>query len=115
MIERPVMPFHTAFAVSLALVFRVSKITAAIGVWVSNPFNWYVLYFFNYKVGAFILGLSGDNRGFSSVMGPTQYGSGETLEIILRIANASGTIIAAFIIGGLIMGVVAAVPSYFIF
>jgi uncharacterized protein (DUF2062 family) len=36
------------------------------------------------------------------------------LETILRIAHASWTIIAAFVIGGLIMGVVAAVPSYFI-
>lgn len=110
----PIMPFHIALAVAMALLFRVSKITAAIGVWVSNPFTWYLLYFFNYKIGAFILGLSEDNRGFSSIMVSIQ-GSGETLETIIRIANASWTIIAAFVIGGMIMSVVAAVPSYFIF
>jgi uncharacterized protein (DUF2062 family) len=109
----PILPFHIALAVALALVFRVSKITAAIGVWVSNPFTWYLLYFYNYKIGTFVLGLSGDERSFFSIMGSIKE-SGETLETILRIAHASWTIIAAFVIGGLIMGVVAAVPSYFI-
>jgi len=110
----PILPFHIALAVALALVFRVSKITAAIGVLVCNPFTWYILYYFNYRIGAFILGLSEDNRGFSSIMESIQ-GSAGTLETILRITHASWTIIAAFVIGGLIMGVVAAVPSYFIF
>lgn len=110
----PILPFHIALAVALALVFRVSKITAAIGVLVCNPFTWYILYYSNYRIGAFILGLSEDNRGFSSIMESIQ-GSAGTLETILRITHASWTIIAAFVIGGLIMGVVAAVPSYFIF
>jgi uncharacterized protein (DUF2062 family) len=110
----PILPFHIALAVALALVFRVSKITALIGVFVCNPFTFSILYFFNYRIGAFILNLHEDNRGFSSIMGHIQT-SGWTMETILRIAHASWTIIAAFFIGGLIMGVVAAVPTYFIF
>ena len=63
----PIIPFRTILAVALALVFKGSKITAALGVWVSNPLNWYILYYLNYKIGAFILGLSRDNKGFSSL------------------------------------------------
>jgi len=37
------------------------------------------------------------------------------MDTILSIAHASWDIIAAFVLGGLIMGVAAAVPSYFIF
>jgi hypothetical protein len=110
----PIIPFHTASAVALALVFRGSKITAAIGVWVSNPLNWYVLYYLNYRIGAFILGLSRDNRGFSSVMESIKQGE-EGMSFILSIAHASSEIIAAFIIGGVVMGVLAAAPSYFMF
>jgi uncharacterized protein (DUF2062 family) len=109
----PIIPLHIALAVALALVFRVSKITALIGVWISNPFNWYILYFFNYRIGAFILNLHEDNRGFSSIM--SMETSEWTMDTILRIAHASWDIIAALVVGGLIMGVAAAVPSYFIF
>jgi uncharacterized protein (DUF2062 family) len=109
----PIIPFHIALAVTLALVLRVSKITALIGVFASNPFTFYILYFFNYRIGAFILNLHEDNRGFSSIMSieANQW----TMDVILRIAHASWDIIAAFVIGGLIMGVAAAVPSYFVF
>jgi uncharacterized protein (DUF2062 family) len=108
----PIIPFHIALAVAMALFLRVSKITALIGVFVSNPFTFYFLYFFNYRIGAFILNLHEDNRGFSSIM--SMETSEWTTDTVLRIAHASGDIIAAFVIGGLIMGVAAAVPSYFI-
>lgn len=109
----PIIPFHIALAVALALVFRVSKITALIGVFACNPFTFYILYFLNYRIGAFILNLHEDNRGFSSIM--SMQTSEWTMDTILRIAHASWDIIAAFVIGGLIMGVAAAVPAYFIF
>lgn len=110
----PIIPFHTASAVAMALVFKGSKITSAIGVWVSNPFNWYFLYYLNYRIGAFILGLSRDNRGFSSVMESMRQGE-KGMSFILGIAHASGEIITAFLIGGVIMGIVASIPSYFVF
>ena len=53
----PIMPFQIAVAVALALFFKGSKITAALGTWISNPLNWYFLYYANYKLGAFILRL----------------------------------------------------------
>ena len=109
----PIIPFHTALAVALALIFKGSKIAAALGVWVSNPLNWYILYYLNYRIGAFILGLTRDNKGFSSLMDSIR-NAGEGIALIKEIASASGIIIAAFFIGGIIMGVVAAIPSYFI-
>jgi uncharacterized protein len=110
----PIMPLHIALAVVLALFFRASKITAVIGCWASNPFNWYVLYFLNYRIGSFCLGLSGDNKGFSSIVAFVRDSQG-TRELISRLAGSSGIVIASFIIGGLLMGIAAAIPSYFIF
>ena len=64
--------------------------------------------------GAFILGLSRDNRGFSSVMESMRQGE-KGMSFLLGIAHASGEIITAFLIGGVIMGIVASIPSYFVF
>ncbi len=110
----PTIPFHTALAVALALFFKGSKITAAIGTWISNPLSWYFLYYLNYKIGALILGLSERNRGFSSVMEAIDHGE-EAMVVAGKIAGAGGIIITAFLLGGVIMGVVSALPSYFIF
>ena len=110
----PIIPFQTALAVALALFFRVSKITAALGTWISNPLNWYFLYYSSYKIGAVILNLSEKNRDFSSIM--ASIGRGEEVSIIIgKLAGAGTAIIAAFLIGGILLGTVSAIPSYFIF
>lgn len=110
----PIMPFQMALAVTLALLFKGSKITAALGTWVSNPLNWYFLYYYSYKIGASLLGLPGRSKIFSSVMASVREGE-EAMVIIGKIFGAGGVMMAAFLVGGLVMALLAAVPSYFIF
>lgn len=110
----PIMPFQMALAVTLALLFKGSKITAAIGTWISNPLNWYFLYFYSYKIGASLLGLPGRSKIFSSVMASVRQGD-EAMVIIGKIMGAGGTMMASFLLGGFVMAVITAVPSYFIF
>ena len=110
----PIIPFHMALGVALALVFKGSKITAMLGTWVSNPLSGYFLYYLNYKIGAFVLGLSKDTRIFESLIGSFHTGE-EGMALILKLVHASGTIIGAFAIGGLIMGFIVFLPAYFIF
>ena len=110
----PVVPFQTALAVFLALVFGGSKITAALGTWVSNPFNWYLVYSLDYRIGAAILGLSEKSRGFSSVMAAIQRGE-EGMGLVQTVLAAGGSIIAAFLLGGLILGFLIAPISYPLF
>jgi len=110
----PVVPFQTALAVFLALVFGGSKITAALGTWISNPFNWYLVYSLDYRIGAAILGLSEKSRGFSSVMAALQRGE-EGIGLVQTVLAAGGSIIAAFLLGGLILGFLIAPISYPVF
>ena len=44
----------------LARVAKGNLFLAAIGTWISNPFTYVPLYFFNYKVGSFLLKSSPD-------------------------------------------------------
>jgi uncharacterized protein (DUF2062 family) len=109
----PIIPLQTALAVTLALFFKASKITAALGTWVSNPLNWYFLYFYSYKFGTFLLGLPERKAIFSSIM--TAVKSGEApMVLVAKIIGAGGAIVAAFLVGGFVMGIVFGPPSYLI-
>jgi uncharacterized protein (DUF2062 family) len=110
----PIIPFQTALALALALLVRGSKITAMIGTWVSNPLNWYLIYFMDYKLGAVILGLPEKNRGFASVMTALQQGD-DGMAVVKTLLGAGGPIMAAFLLGGLILGVILAPISYPVF
>ena len=110
----PIMPFQMALAVALALLFKGSKITAALGTWISNPTNWYFLYFYSYKIGAYLLGLSDRGPIFQSVMASVRQGE-EPMVIIGKIVGAGSAMMASFFVGGLVMALICALPSYFIF
>lgn len=110
----PIVPFQTVLAIALALFFRGSKITAALGTWVSNPLNWYFIYYYSYRLGASIIGLPEKNAVFSSVM--TAVRSGEApLVIVEKIFGAGTAFVSAFLLGGFIMGIVFGALCFFIF
>ncbi len=110
----PVMPFQMALSVALALVFKGSKITAALGTWISNPLNWYFIYYFGYKVGAWSLGTTGHSAMFGTIMTMVRSGE-ESMVIVEKILGAGSLMVACFLVGGVIMGACTAIPSYFIF
>jgi uncharacterized protein len=109
----PVIPFQTAFAVFLALIFKGSKIAAALGTWISNPLNWYFLYFYSYKIGAWLIGLRRTHKGFHAVLASIHEGERAWL-ISKQMVEAGGEFMAAFLLGGLVLGAVFSIPSYFI-
>ena len=51
----PFFGFQTLLGLFLARVAKGNLFLAAIGTWISNPFTYVPLYFFNYKVGAFLI------------------------------------------------------------
>ena len=110
----PIMPFHMALAVTLALIFKASKVTAVLGSWINNPLDMYFLYSFNYRLGALILGHTEKSWVFSRIMESVQ--QGEEINVIVgKIVGAGGIIIISFLLGGFVMGVACSLPSYFIF
>jgi len=110
----PILPFQTALAFALALFFKSSKITAIIGTWISNPLNWYFLYLYTYKVGAFVLGVSGKEALFSRLMTSLRNAEGP-LAIAAQIFHGGTTVVASFLTGGIVLGIAFAIPGYFMF
>ncbi|NQU15144.1 MAG: DUF2062 domain-containing protein, partial [Desulfobacteraceae bacterium] len=76
--------------------------------------NWYFLYYYSYILGAHILGLPEKNDVFSSIMIAIRSGDG-SMVVLRETFGAGGMFASAFLLGGLVMGLVAALPSYLLF
>ena len=109
----PTIPFHTIIAIALALAFKASKITAALGTWICNPLTVYLLYKYSYRIGSLILGFDQKTTLLGQVV--EAINRGELLNIIATILGGGGMVVAAFLLGGTILGMVFAIPSYGIF
>ena len=53
----PFFGFQTLMGVFFAKIAKGNIVLAAIGTWISNPFTYIPLYYFNYKVGSIFLKL----------------------------------------------------------
>ena len=96
----PGLPLQTVIAVVLAFITRSSKIAAAIATWISNPFNWLLFYYVQFKIGTFFLPI---NVNFD----PAAWQVSDFMEI-----GWQGVSILIF--GGVVLGLPLAVISYFI-
>ena len=57
----PFFGLQTLIGVFFAKLAKGNIVLAAIGTWISNPFTYIPLYYFNYKVGSIFLNNSSDN------------------------------------------------------
>ena len=96
----PTIPFHTAIALALAFILRGSKTAAAIGVWFSNPITIPLFYMGSYDVGMSILGNSAPFN--------VEY------ESIIELLKLGADVTIAMITGGVILGILPAIATYFI-
>jgi uncharacterized protein (DUF2062 family) len=108
----PVIPFHMITAVAVAIIFGASKITAAGGTWICNPVTVYPIYRYCYVIGTFILGFDHNKGLLMPVTGAI--GQGEYLEAIKTILSGGGMAVATFLLGGIVLGLIFSVPSYFL-
>jgi len=98
----PTIPFHTIMIIVLTLLFKQNFTTAFLGATtISNPLTIPFLYVSQYHLGKYILG-----DGCPPVVF-TDYS-------IWDIMNAGWNIACPLFLGGGIMALVLAVPSYFI-
>lgn len=99
----PLMGFHMAIAVFLAALLKYNKFAAASAVWISNPLTAPVLYGLTYYIGAKVLGM--DNARLLS---------GLDQNILLVIVRQAPEIIGVLTVGGIILGLPAAIVGYYV-
>ena len=97
----PFIGFQTILGVVLATLLRGNKLAAVAGTWISNPFTYVPIYFFNFKVGQLLLGwqdLSGDRLEIDSWA---------------TVVESGLVVSATLLVGCFAVGLVAAVCAYF--
>jgi uncharacterized protein (DUF2062 family) len=100
----PTIGVQTPIAIFFAALFKWSKLSAAIGVWVSNPLSAPILYGITYITGAKVLRL---DPVFNLHLSPTW----SMLKVLLQKAPQA---LAAMTVGGVILGLPLAVICYYL-
>jgi uncharacterized protein len=97
----PTIPFHLVGALALAALFRVSPVSAIIGIQIGNPLTVVPIYLAAFKVGKFLL-----HRGKPLVFPETF-----SYEAWLRVLWQGGL---ALQVGGIIIAIPPAIVAYFL-
>ena len=97
----PFFGLHMLLAVALAMLVKGNKFMAVLATWIGNPVTFSVILYADYKVGRWLLG---------GRVEPLRRLSLHPYEVL----HAGWDILAPLTVGGLVVGVLAAVPVYFL-
>jgi len=94
----PTMGFQMPIALAASTIFKENKIASVLGVWITNPLTAPAIYFFNYKIGALVMG---KDAAFPASTG---------LETLV---SMGADIVLPLWLGGFIVGTIVGVAGYF--
>jgi len=100
----PFLGFHTVMAVLLASLFGWSKITAAVGVLVTNPITAPIIYPLTYQLGVMLTGFS-EPIIWSRLLEPGAF---------IALMKNSPMIIIDMLVGGILVGLPLSIVIYYI-
>lgn len=99
----PAMGFHTVIAVFFATVFKWNKISAALAVWITNPFTAPFVYSMTYITGAKAMGITRAYRLSDGLSSAT----------FIDMIKKTPEIFGAMTIGGFIIGIPLSLAGYY--
>ena len=101
----PFFGLQTLMGVFLAKIFKANSILAAVGTWISNPFTYVPLYYYNFKLGSLIFNKDNNIVDFSQIT---------TKELWSQGWHLSFRLITGSICMGLFTGIVGGLGLYFL-
>ena len=104
----PFFGLQTLMGVFLAKFFKGNKILAAVGTWISNPFTYVPLYYFNYRVGSLLLNIDNVDNDIVDLTHIT------TNELWTQGWYLSSRLMMGSIFVGLVTGIVGGLCLYFV-
>ncbi|MBW1799103.1 MAG: DUF2062 domain-containing protein [Deltaproteobacteria bacterium] len=102
----PTMGIQTYIAIFFAALLKWNKISAAIGVWISNPITFPLIYSFTYITGAKLLGIK------KAIHPPVELD--QSISAFAKFLQKAPEVIWALVLGGIILGIPVAVAGYYI-
>ena len=99
----PFLGFQTLIGVLLAKLAKGNLVLAAIGTWISNPFTYIPLYYFNYKVGSIFLNNSSNTILEKSLVINDLWKQGRIFSLKLLLGSSCVGILLALICGSIVL------------
>ena len=95
----PFFGFQTLLGIALASLFRGNHLLAISGTWISNPLTYVPLYWFNYRIGAFLLGQDNQFHELEQLTQLEMWNQGWIISIRILLGSSIVGSIAGVIIG----------------
>ena len=98
----PFFGFQTLIGVFFAKIVKGNIVLAAIGTWISNPFTFIPLYYFNYKVGSIFLSNSSNDIIEKNLVIDDLWKQGTLVSIRLILGSSFVGLFLAFTAGSIV-------------
>ena len=98
----PFFGFQTLIGVFFAKLAKGNIVLAAAGTWISNPFTYIPLYYFNYKVGSIFLNTSSNNTIEKSFVIDDIWRQGRIFSLKLLLGSSCIGLLLAVICGSIV-------------
>ena len=98
----PFFGFQTLIGVFFAKLARGNIVLAAIGTWISNPFTYIPLYYFNYKVGSIFFNNFSHNTIEKSFVIDDLWKQGRIFSLTLILGSSCVGLLLALICGSIV-------------
>jgi len=96
----PFFGLQTLLGVALASLVRGNHLLAAAGTWISNPLTYVPLYWFNYRLGSWLIGPSKDWPGMGALRAESLRELGWSVASRLLIGSTLMGLVASAVGGG---------------
>jgi uncharacterized protein (DUF2062 family) len=98
----PFFGFQTLIGVFFAKLAKGNIVLAAIGTWISNPFTYIPLYYFNYKVGSIFFNSSSNEIIEKNLVIGELWKQGRIFSLKLLLGSSCVGFLLAFICGSIV-------------
>jgi len=98
----PFFGFQTLIGVFLAKLTKGNVYLAAIGTWISNPFTYVPLYYFNYRVGSIFINTSSNEIIEKSLVIDDLWKQGRIFSLKLLLGSSCVGFLSALICGSIV-------------
>ena len=98
----PFFGFQTLIGVFFAKLAKGNIVLAAMGTWISNPFTYIPLYYFNYKVGSIFFNTSSSEIIEKSLVINDLWKQGRIFSLKLLLGSSCVGFILALILGSIV-------------
>ncbi len=108
----PLFGLQTIIGVAIASVVRGNKIMAAAGTWISNPFTYVPIYYFNFRIGQVLLSQLNIDTEMPSLEAIKEIVSASGWAAFSDFLNLGAAFTLTLFLGCFVTGIISATLAY---